>query len=741
MEFFADTWRKRRACGRCRRIKVRCEFDNPSTNSCKRCLKAGTECITPRRQGGYGQEAGEYGPYYCTEDSNKRSLEERENYQDSWREQQIKRARRNTIADSYPIIMQAEYETERTVQDPMTPNFTSTVRYNTNNTVESHNKTTVNKLVPPRPLNSNNNNNSITSPPLSPPAITQILSRNGNGNGGEREEFINGEENRTKPISDFDVWRPGELRRSDCVQTAVSYGLITRPEIEHYYNRFVREMSTLLPFGVDAKDDIVEMEREQPLLVLSIVVACAASVGQDPMEHLILFIDRVICERLFILGEPSLEIVRSLVVLCVFCEPKPGTKFSIYMLTGLSCTIGLGLGAPEDTKFLLTSNNISSETARLVRQRLEMFLSVYFCVATVVLGTNKIAMLKVLSDTYSCTDVLFSTGDEVDRLAANTLRLLHIGVEGLQAFKANQFGIIGGALSSTAVKAFLDSYKDRLTAVASNVGLTMIDVQRGKQQQQQDSNNVSGEDKLYNITGTFWSFYSQLMLELNETALNQLLFCKGTPDPDVLTTVARDLAVAAHQIVDRFVNTSPQPITSPNYRYFRPLHALSALVRARMILWSLGARVDFLNVEERFKQVKEACMSKSIISYTGNHTLKLLSQIEKWLELKFRTEEDDTTVLENRQKMLNRAIKQLLIVLRMSKAANTDDVGVQQLCKDDNEKEEDLFSQHYDSGKHQHKADKISMSEIFPTYNKDDNNTPQDKYFLLKEIFAEYISR
>lgn len=42
---FADTWRRRRACQRCRKIKVRCEYESPGSFTCKRCTKAGVECV------------------------------------------------------------------------------------------------------------------------------------------------------------------------------------------------------------------------------------------------------------------------------------------------------------------------------------------------------------------------------------------------------------------------------------------------------------------------------------------------------------------------------------------------------------------------------------------------------------------------------------------------------------------------------------------------------------------------
>lgn len=51
---FAEKWRKRQACDRCRRIKVRCEYEGLDNDSCKRCTKAGAQCVistSPRENG------------------------------------------------------------------------------------------------------------------------------------------------------------------------------------------------------------------------------------------------------------------------------------------------------------------------------------------------------------------------------------------------------------------------------------------------------------------------------------------------------------------------------------------------------------------------------------------------------------------------------------------------------------------------------------------------------------------
>lgn len=41
---FATKWRQNRACARCRRLKMKCAFENPSYNACRRCYSVGVEC-------------------------------------------------------------------------------------------------------------------------------------------------------------------------------------------------------------------------------------------------------------------------------------------------------------------------------------------------------------------------------------------------------------------------------------------------------------------------------------------------------------------------------------------------------------------------------------------------------------------------------------------------------------------------------------------------------------------------
>lgn len=533
---------------------------------------------------------------------------------------------------------------------------------------------------------------SMTSPPMSPPSSGP------------------------KPISDLDLWRPAELRRPDCVATAVSYGLVTRGEIEYYYSRFITEISPFLPFGIDAHESVVEMERSQPLLTLAMVVACAASVGPDPMEHLVSFIDRVISERLFILGAPSLEIVRTLVVLCVFCQPNPGTKFSVYMLMGISCTIGLGLGSSDDVKMLMNCKQISADLARITRQRIQTFLSVYFSVAPVAVGTNKLRLLQMLSDTYHCCDILLSTGDDVDRLAAYTLRLLSVGIEGLRALSGNR-----GDISPSAVKLCLESYKDRINAISSS--LHMVDPQ-----EQECS-------KRKNITFTFTSFHTQLLMEFNEGALNQLIFCTSTPHPDILSSIVGEVSTSAQKIIDKFTETCPTAVLFPKYMYFRPLHSLMALVRARLIMWALNGSMD-LQIEERYEQVKQSCLSKSN-TYTGKHMLTLLQRVERWMALKLKPASNNATTTSidpTPNELLRRVIKSLLMAVRTGHTGS--EHGVRHAFADE------YFIRKFspECPASYTPPSTIQMSDIFFVDSNDQpETTPQDHLYLLKEIFGESI--
>lgn len=534
---------------------------------------------------------------------------------------------------------------------------------------------------------------SISSPPMSPPS------------------------SRPRPMSDLDLWRPAELRRPDCVATAVSYGLVTRGEIEYFYTRFVTEISPFLPFGIDTHESVAEMERSQPLLTLAMVVACAASVGPDPMEHLVSFIDRVISERLFILGAPSLEIVRTLVVLCVFCQPNPGTKFSVYMLMGISCTIGLGLGSSDDVKMLMNCKQISADVARITRQRIQTFLSVYFSVAPVAVGTNKLRLLQMLSDTYHCCDILLSTGDDVDRLAAYTLRLLSVGIEGLRALSGNR-----GDLSPPAVKLCLESYKDRLNAISSS--LHMLDPQ-----DQECS-------KIKNISFTFMSFHTQLLMEFNEGALNQLVFCTTTPQSDMLSSILGEVSSAAQKIIDKFIEACPSAVLFPKYMYFRPLHALMALVRARLIMWALNGSMD-LQIEERYERVKHACISKSN-TYTGKHMLNLLQRVERWMALKLKpsTNGDSTNIEPTPNELLRRVIKSLLMAVRTGHTGS--EHGVRHAFADE------YFIRNFspECPASYTPPSAVPMSDIFfVDSNEQPETTPQDHLYLLKEIFGESIVR
>lgn len=67
---FAEKWRKRQACDRCRRIKVRCEYEGLDNDSCKRCTKAGAQCVISNLT---RENSGENEPRKMRKTSNKSS--------------------------------------------------------------------------------------------------------------------------------------------------------------------------------------------------------------------------------------------------------------------------------------------------------------------------------------------------------------------------------------------------------------------------------------------------------------------------------------------------------------------------------------------------------------------------------------------------------------------------------------------------------------------------------------------
>lgn len=583
---FADKWRKRRACERCRRIKVRCEYDNPDTDTCKRCMKAKQECyvipkpaLTKRvaisNKGGFNAHVDNRisKPLFVTGSGKSSSP--------------LIESKLDNGGSEGGVWM------DGTTQESA---LTSQFKVQRINSLE--------RII----YDAQQELNGIRQQSQSSPDFESPLSQ-GSASTQSSNMMRQGEISMTKPVE----WPPSSLRRENCVQTAIDYGLLSLQDAKHFFNLFVTEMSDYVPCQLNMVDDFDKSVETQPILTLS-MIAAAASSSRFETGSLATFVERLIVERLFIQCLPSLELVKSLLAVFSFFPPHPGIEtripFMAVMMIGVAFVTDLG--SNEDSRILLNSPRNSSE-AIAARERMRVFLVLYICITAMAMNIRP-KLLKMLPNCSMACDSLFSGGSETDRMLVYNIRMLIKGQEAIDYFNRCDRSQPFETFRET-----FEDYKLKLSEYRSASDLS-----------------TSTEFKESRSFLPFYTTYQQLILSVNEKALNHIISSPAEIDKALLTDIALEIISICHKLIETFQKICSSAPIFPKYMYLRPLYALTALIRLRLVLWSRGSDLS-VDVEGAFAKVKQAWEAVKLESYTAAYTHSFLLKVERWMNLKMQS--------------------------------------------------------------------------------------------------------
>uniref|UniRef100_A0A060T7A2 ARAD1D01694p n=1 Tax=Blastobotrys adeninivorans TaxID=409370 RepID=A0A060T7A2_BLAAD len=553
-EGFACTWRKRRACTRCRKIKVRCEYDSPDTVRCTRCVRAGVHCQVPDFGGS-------------------------------------KASSRQTNGHRRPSQLAEE------VSSPIVTSLPK-----------------ISDLVIP------------TSPPKSLLGVSPPNS---------------GEEDRASRIARLqkvrdDVERElrtlqsaeGDKNKINCVDGAINQGLLTEQEARNLYAMFSTHAANTLMFGPEILVDFNDMKRFQPVLSLAIITASACCTRGSSVDQLIQYLDRVICDLLFTMQAPSCEIVRALIVMCVYIHPNPGSKAPMYVLLALSLCAALDPGSSKDIEVLLDVNRHSAERD-IARGKMDTYIDLYLCLMPLALGAQRLQLLRMLPMCYKYCDVLVQMGSQRDLITAHTLNLMFAGTECLETM-----AILGDSpgMMVSAVKSSLDHHHSRLADLAKQVTLV-----RSMAEGHVDARIKA---RVY----AFTACYRVIVINLYEISLG---FLAKKPRA---TLESKDELMFLQEIIDQLVTVCVDDIVDQveiasahgllsKYLYFRPLHDCASLMRIYYFMRALHGskcpkreqKIEFLKgtINDGLGKIK-SLFPRWMNTYTGSHMVQVTTKVEKW---------------------------------------------------------------------------------------------------------------
>lgn len=396
---FAETWRRRRACKRCRKAKVRCEYDSPRSIMCKRCAKAGAECVVESLEhtktssaaanhssGNNNADSGLYddlgGPVSkCNVTS--------------------RPARMERIKELKETIATAQVELEA-LRDPSDKDG---------------------KHGEPTEAGKNNSNSD---------------SEKNNNN-----------------LAAVDGGKDG-----NAVREAINAGHLTESEARTYYGYLAElSMEKYIPFSSSLiLDDFDKCCEQQPLAALSLITGAAAFHRLTGMNEFQLYVEGVLSNRLIVYSNLSLDLVRALTLLGFFIQPWPTIKTTLYLSLAISMAVTMNYGDEKDVADLYNYSRDSEEWS-VARQRVQMMLSLNCVTLAISINTGTDEYASMINVPTKARDALYTCGCLEDKHLVHTVKTLSVGKESIYAFN----NLFSYKQTSQELKAMLDREKKKLS--------------------------------------------------------------------------------------------------------------------------------------------------------------------------------------------------------------------------------------------------------------------------------------
>lgn len=420
-------------------------------------------------------------------------------------------------------------------------------------------------------------------------------------------------------LIDDHEWPRRILKRKDCVQVAIEYNYITQEDAKEMYSRFVKNMIVYLPYDIDQTIvDYDTAEKEQPLLCLAYIVAslwCCNSLMLKKLKLLTEFCERVIMEQFFMNCQFSLEINHALYIMTIYSDHEQPKKVFTHILTSMAIGIGQELGNKKDIE-ILSSNIKTSNDYKNARYRCQNFASIYVCVSAASVSLSRIGLLNSLPNGEKVQRALLGTGSESDKFAARSMHLLNTAINSIVAITDDTF--------SMNVDQTVASVDQAMCEIESIWGLMSTEV--GEEFKNNGSLVPISTAKL------------QLTLALQEHFMNKILGFRDEVvyvdrNNKILTTAAEKIVKIAWELINQFTMLISSTINFPKYMYFRPLNALCALTRVRLVLWSCGLVID-TSIERAFGIVESAWEGASKSSHNAADLKPNLDKVLRYVNLK-----------------------------------------------------------------------------------------------------------
>ncbi|OWB67750.1 binding protein [[Candida] boidinii] len=628
---FGIKFRRVRACARCHRLKMRCVFEDPTFNSCKRCYAANIACS-------------------MTEDPTSSTAKTR-----------TRRRLKAPLANLQNSMSEA-FNFFQKVQEQLNDNTINKTNKKIFNNKDKHNdndKDNDNDDDSDNDKDSDDNKDIITIPDsFEIDKLTQIQSQlfelqrllshvisssktaqNISPKSNVASSMSSMKDGPVKPVPHL-PWIPYEY---NIMKELFKLKILSPGISREKYNIFVNDILIYWPCISLPKDYNFDylLEREPLILLGFIAVTCLNQ--PDLHDTLLYYLEGNLAQRVSISGDITVNLIQIYLVLSLWGSPprKWGSyKHQMSLLTALDLSLCLDLG---NEKFRDSSNVLKSNSEE--RKIIRAYIGVYTCCGSLGLSLPRFKVVSWTKNHEKCCNILLTgESNRQDKFLCYYARLISIGEE---IFSFLCPDAIGGPNAMAFMNMNNANNNNTGNDIISNGPVTntswshehlrtmMIGYEKRMQKLAIESELLNHDSKERNLLSII---YYQLLMTMYDYVVCRVLMKRDVLNEVYIETLSR-LIRASEKVIDSFVNLCDQTDYFPTFFYYRPMHALVALIRARLLVRS--QRLDLeVNVEREYDRVCSSLDTISKKSLVANKMKAILSRVDKWMKVSNKFSKD-----------------------------------------------------------------------------------------------------
>lgn len=469
----------------------------------------------------------------------------------------------------------------------------------------------------------------------------------------------------------------------DDFDRAMLMGLYSYEELTQLYASYCHELSYIVPFG--DRTPFEECRRQVPLLLLTSVTCATVNSKSEKTDERVLYLEQVLTKTVFADAKLTVETLLALLTFCVYSRSKAGRQSSFMLFLSMSISMQLDLGNEEDCRILEDayenpqafglppsagsetwkplfadmSNFVKAKEKSLNLEqptysktigsmndvytaflRVRTYLVLCQAVGGMVINSGRVRFFSMIENCRRCLEVMAPLASKYEMALICLIKIMYCFDE------AHQF-----LLQST------ETFNEDLRRyeVAAQTMMNYLS-------EFQSASLATGFTYLQMIP--MKSSYEVMIQSLNEVLLNKIIaeeyaYYENPTDwpkeariePTLKHRFALKIQQYSFRLIDDFCTLNESHMPFPVFIYFRPLHALTSLIRLWVVSWTFGWKMS-IDLDGCYSQVEAAWKKNKRMALPDNNLYNNLLRIKNWIATVHRNSalpdaRSMTTMMEN----------------------------------------------------------------------------------------------